>query len=296
MKSRIVKIFICFYLIVFPLLMQGQTDTILFIGVNGKIENVNKQVFKKEINFRSKKRIKIKTYKNIQNEWVWVYTEMIKREAPRIFSIKTKGETFSENLIRKFEPVDNKKWKFIDLQGGKIKRTGYSVSKIPLILNGKVTEFFPNGNKKSVSYYNNNELINNLNWKRNGEKYIDSVFYSTDKEPRFPRGMNYLHNHILNTFEYSKMNLSEAEGRIVVGFVVMENGEIEGIRIEKGMNDKLNNLVLEAFHTLPGKWEPARLSNKPVRYYQLFPINFIYHDFEFDYVELKGSMLYWEIN
>jgi periplasmic protein TonB len=86
------------------------------------------------------------------------------------------------------------------------------------------------------------------------------------------------------------------EGRLVVGFVVMENGNIKGLRIENGLGLEMNNLALTAFHTLKGEWQPARLNGENVRYYQLFPINFIYRDFDFDYLEMRGSMLYWEIN
>jgi len=86
------------------------------------------------------------------------------------------------------------------------------------------------------------------------------------------------------------------ESRLVVGFVVMENGEIDGIRIERGLGLDLNNLALTAFHTLQGTWQPARLNGENVRFYKLFPINFIYREFDFDYLEMRGSMLSWEIN
>ena len=57
----------------------------------------------------------------------------------------------------------------------------------PLLFEGEVTEFYSNGNKKSISVYKNNELVWNKNWLENGEKYIDNIFYSVDKDLLFTR-------------------------------------------------------------------------------------------------------------
>ena len=105
-----------------------------------------------------------------------------------------------------------------------------------------------------------------------------------------------MHTHILKTFNNSGLDLTQASGQIKVGFVVMENGRLEGIRIEEGINKTLDNLALQAFHTLLGEWTPAQIEGKNVRCFQLFPINFIYIKYEYDYVDLRGGRLYWEIN
>lgn len=287
-------------LILFLLLssfLMAQNDTVFYIGVNGKTGQVKNKEYKKEITYRSKKRMNVSTYKMKEGNWQSMFTEKITVSEPSVYNITIKSDVFSrEKITRTFEPQNDSVFKFTDRRNGQIKRTGYTLSKIPLLFHGEVTEYYDNGNKKSVSKYNQNELVSNKNWKRNGEEYIHNVFYSVDIEPRFTPGMPYLHEHILKVFDESGINISEVEGRLVVGFVVMENGEIEGIRIEKGINLALNNMALQAFYTLPEKWVPAKLNQEYVRYYQLFPINFIYKEYDFDLLELKGSMLYWEIN
>ncbi|MFW6290586.1 MAG: energy transducer TonB, partial [Mariniphaga sp.] len=217
-------------------------------------------------------------------------------KSPEVHNIRRKGQGFTEQLVRKFAAQPGGAFKFIEFQNGIKKREGTSRSKIPLILNGKITEYHPNGNLKSRSVYKNNELVSNENWTSDGDKYIDNVFYSVDQEPRYLPGTAYLHNHVLKTFRESKIDLSQLEGRIVVGFVVMEDGGIEGIRIEEGMGSTLNNLAIRSMETLIEQWQPARLNGEYVRFYQLFPINFIYNKVDFDNLELKGSMLYWEMN
>lgn len=283
--------------ILLPFLLSGQNDTAIWFGPNGKMNPGENPVLKKEIKYQGKKRVRVITKKQSDDgTWTFLFTERIVRKTPDLFHIRIKGQEFTERIVRRFEMQPDGTFKFTDLQNEQVKRTGFTQSKIPLIFHGEVTEYYANGNKKSVSVYENNELISNQNWNENGEKYIDNIFYSVEREPRFLRGTPALHQHVLKTFKESEVDLSQMEGRLVVGFVVMENGEIDGIRIERGLRLDVNNLALTAFHTLQGKWQPARLNGENVRFYQLFPINFIYREFDFDYLEMRGSMLYWEIN
>lgn len=287
--------YIAFFFI--PFLLAGQNDTVFYFGPNGKMNPEENPVLKKEIKYRGKNRIRVSTKKQNDNgTWTVLFTERIVQKTPDLFHIRIKGREFSERIERRFEPQPDGTFKFTDLQNDQVKRTSCTLSKIPLIFHGEVTEYYANGNKKSVSVYKNNELISNQNREENGEKYIDNIFYSVEREPRFLRGTKALHDHVLKTFRESGIDLSQMEGRLVVGFVVMENGTIDGIRIERGLGLDVNNLALTALYTLQGEWQPALLDGKNVRFYQLFPINFIYREFDFDYLEMRGSMLYWEIN
>jgi hypothetical protein len=287
-------IFILLFIV--PLALSGQNDTVFIFGPNGKTEPAEKQVLKKEIKYRGRKRVRVRTFKSDEENWQLLFTERIKTEDPLTFLIQVKGEQFSGLVTRRFEVQPDGIYRFTDFQDGRIKRKGHSLTKIPLIFHGVVTEFYPGGEKKSESVYENNELISNRNWTQGGQEYIEDIFYSVDREPRYLRGTYLLHDHVLKTFKESKVDLSQAEGQIVVGFVVMEDGRIDGIRIERGMNQMMNEIALQAFQTLPGEWQPALIDGSDVRFYQLFPINFIYHKFEFDYLEMRGSMLYWDIN
>lgn len=286
-----------FVFFILPVLLSGQNDTTIYFGANGKLSPAENPVLKKEIKYRGRNRVRINTEKAADDgSWTFLFTERITKKGPDIFRLKIKGQGFTERIDRRFKLQPEGLLSFTDLQNEQMKRTGFTRSKIPLIFHGEVTEYYASGNIKSVSVYENNELISNQNWKENGEKYIDNIFYSVEREPGFLRGTQALQSHVLKTFRESKLDLSQMEGRLVVGFVVMENGDIEGIRIEKGLGLEMNNLALTAFHTLQGEWQPARLNGENVRFYQLFPINFIYRKFDFDYLEMKGSMLYWEIN
>jgi hypothetical protein len=90
--------------------------------------------------------------------------------------------------------------------------------------------------------------------------------------------------------------LTTVQGKAVVGIVITKDGEIEGVQIVQGIGQQLNSILVNAFNTLEGNWVPAKLNEKNVNYFQQIPINFIYNRYDFEYLELKGSNLYWMIN
>ena len=282
--------------IIYPLFGLAQSEKTIVFGVNGKMQDIQKIDVKKEIKRRSAKKITVKTYKALDNDWAPIYTEKISIDSDSVYNIKMKGDEFSGKIRRVFEKKDDKLWKFTDWLGETIKRTGFTSSKIPLILEGEVTEFYPLGRIKSISQYNNNLLITNKNWLPNGDRTVDDIFYSVDQEPGFEPGLQALHNHVMQTFKKYDFDFTTVEGRLVIGFIVKTDGTIDGIRIIKGIAPSVNQIALNAFATLEGEWIPAKLDNKEVNYLQVFPINFIYNVYDFETLELKGSMLYWTIN
>lgn len=284
------------FIVVVPLLGYSQTDTVYNFGVNGKLNNPGKIDIMKKVDYRLSKKIKVQTYKSIEDEWQMIYSEDIKIESDSIFKIRMKGDEFSGRITRIFEKQDDGTFKFTDWLDERIKRQGHTKSKIPLILEGEVTEFYPHGRIKSISQYQNNELFFNQNWFSNGDVMIDDVFYSVDTEPLFEPGMGVLHKHITKAIKDAEFDLLSVEGRVVVGIVVAIDGKIDGVQIVKGISQRLNGILVSAFNSLEGRWIPATLNEKDVNYFQLIPINFIYNRYDFEYLELKGSNLYWEIN
>ena len=64
--------------------------------------------------------------------------------------------------------------------------------------------------------------------------------------------------------------------------------------IIKGLGPNINSVAYESFVSLQGSWTPAKLNDKTVRYFQIFPINFIYKQQSFEFAELgKGGILHW---
>lgn len=284
------------FCLLLPLFVAGQRDTVYYFGTNGRLADFEKASIRKEIDYRRNKKISVKTFKLDENKERMLYSEKIKMVNDSVYEIKMKGDDFSGQVVRRFERNENGGYQFTDWLDERIKRTGTTRKKIPLVFEGEVTEFYPYGRIKSISQYKNNELISNQNWLPSGEKTVDNIFYSVDREPRFEPGAANLNQQILKWIKESKFDLTSIEGRIVVSFVVLKNGKIDGVHIVKGITSTIDKLVVQAMESVEGTWIPAQLNHENVNYLQLFPINFIVQKHDFDYLELKGSVLYWQIN
>lgn len=286
-------LFLFFFL---PILVFSQNDTTLLFGVNGKIGEIETPKIRKVINFMSTQKLVVTTSIKKEHDWRELFSEKINVLDDSTFNIKIKSDEFSGRVIRKFEKQSNGTFLFTDWFNDRIKRTGVSTTKVPLIFDGEVTDFYANGRLKSVSQYKNNELVSNLNWLPNGDKDVDDIFYSVDSEPLFQDGIGRLHQHILKTFKDYKIDLDGVQGNLVIGFVVCTNGKIKGVRVMKGIASQINAVSVKAFQTSLGTWTPAKIDGNDVNYFQLFPINIMHQDYDFDSLEFKGEMLYWEIN
>jgi len=279
-----------------PFIGFSQKDTLLYYGVNGKLDNPAKNEIMKKVDYRGNKKIEVKTYKISENDWQLIYTEKIKVVKDSVFEIRMKGDEFSGRVTRIFEPLNNGLFKFTDRLNTTVKRTGTTKQKVPLIFDGTVTENYNSGKIKSVSEYKDNVLISNKNWQSDGTPLVDNIFYSADIEPRFEPGMPFIHQQIRQAIKDAKFDLLTVEGKMVVGFVITKEGKIEGVQIVKGISQTLNGIIVNAFNKVEGAWVPAKLNNQNVNYFQMIPINFIYNKYNFDYLEMDRGMMYWVIN
>jgi hypothetical protein len=279
-----------------PFIGFSQKDTVLYYGVNGKLDNPAKNEIMKKVDYRGNKKIEVKTYKISENDWQLIYTEKIKVVKDSVFEIRMKGDEFSGRVTRIFEPLNNGLFKFTDRLNSTVKRTGTTKQKVPLIFDGTVTENYNSGKIKSVSEYKDNVLISNKNWQSDGTMLVDNIFYSADIEPRFEPGMPFIHQQIRQAIKDAKFDLLTVEGKMVVGFVITKEGKIEGVQIVKGISQTLNGIIVNAFNKVEGAWVPAKLNNQNVNYFQMIPINFIYNKYNFDYLEMDRGMMYWVIN
>ncbi len=282
------------YLLMSTLGLIAQNDTLIYLGVNGKTGQSTSKNIKKEIQYKSGKKTRITTFAYIGSGWSKTRTEILKKTDENTYRIKVRTPTSKQIIYRQYIPQTNGLYAFTERIENQIIRTGFTKSVVPLILHGKVTEYYLNGTKKSVSEFRNNELLSNQNWLEDGQQYLENIFFSVDTSPRFTPGMDSLHRHLLETFKKNKVDYSVLTGEIEVAFVVMENGTIDGLRLLKGINSTVNHVVLSAFLNLEGEWKPARLNGKNVRFLQKFPINFIGNRTKFEFIDFQSGVMHWD--
>lgn len=274
-------------------LVNGQM--VYFYGVNNKpLTDEENAIIRIQINQIGNDRLEIETFVKWRNEWLKLYIERIKIKTDNEYLVRkfqNGHQTDKFNRFYAWEPDGT--YKFVEMHNDVVKRKGTTTSKIPLNFEGEVIEYYSNESVKSKSIYQNNQLVSNENWLQNGEKYIDNVFYSADIPPSYDMEKANLLAHVSN--EFSKHKLIDISGTILVGFVIMENGELTGAHIVEGIQSDLNETAVKALESFPGKWQPALLNNTYVRYYCTMPINFKRAEefIHFEHMEFTGGMLFY---
>jgi hypothetical protein len=289
-------VFSIFFLVLLTLAGRSlaQQDTVVYIGVNGRLTTEDKADTQKEILFRSPSRFEIRTSQKSGDKWEGTLLEMVKKTGRDTYHLQYKAEKKKKVLTRNYELQPDGAYLFSEYDGNRLMRSGRTLVRFPLILDGETVDYYENGQVKSRSVFRDNELVSNRNWLENGENYIDSIFFSVDEEPTLAGGNIKLHQHVLQAYKNTGLDFSSVTGNLLLGFVVMETGEIKGIRVLKSLSPQINGIAVSAIQTLDGIWKPARLNGKPVRYFQLFPINFIHKAAVFDYMRFDGYLIYFD--
>ena len=112
-----------------------------------------------------------------------------------------------------------------------------------------------------------------------GETRADEKIYETPETmPEYPGGMDglktYLQENLTVPEKYQNMD-SKAEYRVMVKFVVAEDGSITDVEVPKPEPAKkdLNDEAVRVVKGMP-KWKPGTVNNKPVKVKYVIPILF----------------------
>lgn len=295
MKSANLNIrkFVTIFCALFVVSQVFSQETVQYLGANGKTTDAGHAIEMLNIHKKSTKKTTIQTFLQKDKKWDKTTTDLYRLENDSTYKIKEYSTDFTGIIYRIFYHRNDQLYKFKDvIKGGKVCE-GTAKSVVPLVLQGEVKEYYKNGNTKSISQYNNNELVSNKNWNADGEKYIDNIFYSADVYPTFKPGAKIINQKLMEAFKNSGIDISSISGSLVIGFVVMEDGQINGVKVLKGLGPTINTVAVETINNLKGEWTPAKLDDKVVRFFQVFPINFIYKTQSFEFAELRGSTLHW---
>jgi len=102
----------------------------------------------------------------------------------------------------------------------------------------------------------------------------ETVFTEAEVMPQFPGGISALSKFIYSNINYPEDALSKKiQGRVWCSFVVEKNGSITGLKIEKGINQILDDEVFRVLNLMP-TWNPGENSGSKVRTRIYLPIVF----------------------
>lgn len=294
MKRR----FLLYFLLVLWIPCLSAQEVYYYGANNRPVKNVEEAILFKTVHQKSKKKYIISSQVRTDEGWRMIRRQKIRINRDGMLRIAIKEDKLIPKIIfreiRSMVP-DPDLYVFEETRrGGAVVREGKSSTFLPLHLEGKVTEFYPDGQTKSISYFNNNQLISNENWLTDGSKYIDSIFYSVNEEPVFTLGEDFFKTSILDYLSESDIILDEFEDEVLIGWVVMETGEMDGVIALEGKSDKLNQVLVDAVSQVPGRWQPAILAGDTVRYFMTMPLTISHNDANFQNLEFKWGVLHYD--
>jgi TonB family protein len=102
----------------------------------------------------------------------------------------------------------------------------------------------------------------------------EAPFIVVEQMPRYPGGDAELLNFIKNNTKYPEAAKAEKiEGRVIVRFVVSNEGRAEAISVLKGVHPLLDAEAIKVVSMLSG-WKPGMQGGKAVNVWYMVPINF----------------------
>jgi TonB family protein len=122
--------------------------------------------------------------------------------------------------------------------------------------------YYPNGVlKRSDVYY-----IDTL---REGHCYAQDsseiAYFPYQENPEFKGGQGEMFKYLANSVIYPEdSRRSNIEGTVYVGFVISKTGEIENVKIKRGVSKLLDKESIRVVKTMP-KWEPGKQDGAYVR-------------------------------
>jgi len=106
------------------------------------------------------------------------------------------------------------------------------------------------------------------------EEDEQQVFVIVEDMPEFPGGDLELQKWINRSVKYPVIAQENGiTGRVYVGFVVNKVGQVENVKIMRGVDPSLDKEALRVINKMP-KWKPGKQRGKAVKVSYTVPINF----------------------
>ncbi len=100
------------------------------------------------------------------------------------------------------------------------------------------------------------------------------IFMVVEDPPQFPGGEAEMLKYIAENLDYPPLaRENNIQGRVVVKFVVDENGKVMNAQVVKGIGWGCDEAALKVVNSMP-RWKPGKQRNKPVRVWFMLPIRF----------------------
>lgn len=106
------------------------------------------------------------------------------------------------------------------------------------------------------------------------ESKFEDMFIEYVMQPEFPGGMEALMDYLKANIRYPKEAKERGiQGRVIVQFIVEEDGTLTGEQVLKPVDPQLDAEAIRIARSMP-KWKPGETRGKPIRMRFTFPVSF----------------------
>ena len=100
------------------------------------------------------------------------------------------------------------------------------------------------------------------------------IFGTAEEMPSFPGGEKALMQYIKdNTYYPEEMCEGAAQGRVMVGFVINEDGSISDVKVLRSLTPECDEVAVKIVKGMP-KWNPGKQNGKAVKTKYTVPVSF----------------------
>lgn len=101
-----------------------------------------------------------------------------------------------------------------------------------------------------------------------------AVFTLVEVMPEFPGGETALNKFMKDNLHYPKKAMeSGITGKVIVSFLVDENGNIRNVKVLKGIGGGCDEEAIRLIKMMPA-WKPGKMGGKPVKVSMSLPVKF----------------------
>lgn len=249
---------------------SSQNDTIIYFSkLNCPTSNIKEAIRYERLAKTAKNQYSLSTFFRVDNEWRNMSSTPLNKINDTVYTW-----TNGEKIFRQINKVDSG-YIIRDFKNNVLQKCGFSYTIFPLLKSGK-WESYDSFTKKifSESYYMNNQEISNTYWFENNIP-IHNIFTYTETQPTYEGGDNGLIMDIFKLLNYpDAAKERNIQGRVLIRFVIFEDGTITAPRVINEPNFLLAKEALRVLSILPKKWIPAVIDNKKVKSFYILPVTF----------------------
>jgi len=261
--------------LLFPAGLYSQTDTILYFNSrHNPVLSIDEAVSYEKLVRTSDTKFALSNYSKIDGKWKKVYETKIKWQNDTSYLLTSEFEN-----LRTFQRVDSG-YVIRDFSltnpNSFFNWTGFSRTLFPLIPSGIWKSYNPvTGDLGFENLYDNNLLLSTKYW-INDTTFIKDVFMSFDEAPEFMGGEQALMNLLYSNLNYPEESRKRRiQGRVMVGIVLLKNGQIIGVRPMNSVDKLLEQEAVRVVSLTQKKWIPAKIDGKNVNSFMILPCSFV---------------------